>query len=98
MIAQAERRRQTATPIAAPSALDAALAARVSLSHEQRELVAALTRRGRGIEVIRAPAGAGKTFALDAAREAWQRSGVPILGCALVDLAVMRRALAAIFL
>ena len=83
VIDQAERRRRTATAIAAPSALDAALAVRASLSEEQRELVAALTRRGRGIEVIRAPAGAGKTFALDAAREAWQRSGVPILGCAL---------------
>ena len=29
------------------------------------------------------PAGTGKTFALDAAREAWQRADVPVFGCAL---------------
>jgi ATP-dependent exoDNAse (exonuclease V) alpha subunit len=56
---------------------------RPSLSDEQRELVRALTRQGGGVEVVRAPAGTGKTFALDAAREAWQRSGIPVLGCAL---------------
>src|SRR5947209_15542658 len=56
---------------------------RRSLSSEQRELVRALTSSGRGVEVVRAPAGAGKTFALDAAREAWVRSGVEVTGCAL---------------
>jgi hypothetical protein len=64
-------------------AVDAAIKARPSLSDEQRELVVALTRSGRGVEVVRSPAGSGKTFALDAAREAWQASGVPVLGCAL---------------
>src|SRR3954447_10243219 len=57
--------------------------ARRSLSDEQAELVRAVTSSGRGVEVIRAPAGAGKTFALDAAREAWARSGIEVTGCAL---------------
>ena len=57
--------------------------ARRSLSGEQAELVRALTSSGAGIEVVRAPAGAGKTFALDAAREAWTRSGIDVVGCAL---------------
>jgi ATP-dependent exoDNAse (exonuclease V) alpha subunit len=57
--------------------------ARRSLTGEQAELVRALTGSGRGVEVVRAPAGAGKTFALDAAREAWVRSGTEVNGCAL---------------
>jgi AAA domain/TrwC relaxase len=69
--------------VARRQAVDVALAARPSLSVEQRALVNALVRSGRGVDVVRAPAGSGKTFAVDAAREAWQRSGVPVLGCAL---------------
>jgi conjugative relaxase-like TrwC/TraI family protein len=57
--------------------------ARRSLSDEQAELVRKLTSSGRGVEMIRAPAGAGKTFALDTAREAWARSGIKVTGCAL---------------
>jgi ATP-dependent exoDNAse (exonuclease V) alpha subunit len=53
------------------------------LSAEQRELVAALTRDGHGVHVVRAAAGTGKTFALEAAAEAWRRSGTPLVGCAL---------------
>ena len=80
---RAERQTRITTGVADEAALDAAMATRTSLSDEQRDLVEALTRGGRGIDVIRAPAGTGKTFALDAAREAWRRSGVPVLGCAL---------------
>ncbi|MEP6953075.1 MAG: AAA family ATPase [Solirubrobacteraceae bacterium] len=57
--------------------------ARRELSDEQATLVRGVCRAGRGIEVVKAPAGAGKTFALDAAREAWAQSGVPVVGCAL---------------
>jgi len=79
----ADRRRDDAAGRARHADVEAALAGRPRLSDEQRELVVALTRGGGGVQVVRAPAGAGKTFALDAAREAWQRSGVPALGCAL---------------
>jgi conjugative relaxase-like TrwC/TraI family protein len=53
------------------------------LSGEQAELVRSLTSSGVGVAVVRAPAGTGKTFALDAAREAWVRSGTEVMGCAL---------------
>jgi ATP-dependent exoDNAse (exonuclease V) alpha subunit len=43
----------------------------------------ALTSSGDGVLVVRSAAGTGKTFALDAAVEAWRRSGVPVLGCGL---------------
>jgi conjugative relaxase-like TrwC/TraI family protein len=79
----AERRRGTAVGRAQLHHIDEALAARPSLSDEQRELVDALAWGTDGVQVVRAPAGTGKTFALDAAREAWQRSGVAVLGCAL---------------
>jgi hypothetical protein len=42
--------------------VDAALAERPSLSPEQRELVDALAWGGDGVQVVRAPAGTGKTF------------------------------------
>ena len=82
-LAAADRRAGAGVAISDADALDAAIESRPSLRDEQRELVVALTRSGRGVEIVRSPAGAGKTFALDAAREAWQASGVPVLGCAL---------------
>ena len=81
--ATAGRRMGAGVAIADSSAAQRATKVRPSLSREQRDLVASLTQSGRGVEVVRAPAGAGKTFALDAARDAWQTSGVPVLGCAL---------------
>lgn len=73
----------TDVAVAPRPALDASLEARPTVTAEQRDLVVELTRGGKGIAVVRAAAGTGKIFALDAAREAWQRSDVPVLGCAL---------------
>ncbi len=61
----------------------AALSARPSLSDEQVEMVATLTTSGRAVDVVIAAAGTGKTFSLDAARDAWQRSGYLVIGTAL---------------
>lgn len=61
----------------------AALASRPSLSGEQVEMVVALTTSGRAVDVVIAAAGTGKTFSLDAARDAWQRSGHLVVGTAL---------------
>ncbi len=60
-----------------------ALARRPELSSEQVELVVALTTGGDGIDVVIAPAGTGKTFALDAARDAWQHAGYQVIGATL---------------
>ena len=63
------------------------VAARPTLSAEQRRVVESLCLDGHGVAVVAGRAGTGKTFALGAAREAWQAAGLPVLG-----VAVARRA------
>lgn len=60
-----------------------ALAARPTMSREQARLVATLTTSGAGVDVVNAPAGTGKTFCLDAARDAWEAAGHTVIGCSL---------------
>ena len=79
----AAARQDTGAGIADAGTVRGALAARPSLSDEQRALVLALTRSGDGVQVVRSAAGTGKTFALGAAVEAWQHSGIAVLGCGL---------------
>jgi Ti-type conjugative transfer relaxase TraA len=64
-------------------ALRQALAARPTLSDEQRHMVSTLATSGAGVQVVIGRAGAGKTYALDAVREAWQGSGHRVVGAAL---------------
>lgn len=77
LLTQARERRNTGAGSATTEPLGR------SLAPEQDEMVRRLTRDGDGIAVVRAAAGTGKTYALDAAREAWQRSGIEVRGCAL---------------
>ena len=69
--------------IADEDSVVAALTSRPTLSEEQLEMVATLTTSGRAVDVVIAAAGTGKTFSLDAARDAWRRSGHLVLGTAL---------------
>lgn len=48
-----------------------------------REMVCRITTSGAGVEVVVGKAGAGKTFALDAPRAAWQSAGHQVIGTAL---------------
>src|SRR5581483_7942140 len=75
--------RFAAAGIADREALVDALTAAPMLSIEQRQLVAALTRSGRGVDVVIGAAGAGKTSALSAARSAWDDSNFKTIGCSL---------------
>ncbi|MGH9030645.1 MAG: MobF family relaxase, partial [Acidimicrobiia bacterium] len=59
-----------------------AIAARPSLSGEQRRAVRHLATADP-VSVVVGHAGAGKTFALDAARATWQATGHDVLGCSL---------------
>jgi Ti-type conjugative transfer relaxase TraA len=83
LIAAAVRRRAQSCALVSSEDLDAALAARPSLSAEQVRLVVGVTTSGNGVDVVAAAAGTGKTFSLDAARDAWQRAGYRVIGAAL---------------
>jgi conjugative relaxase-like TrwC/TraI family protein len=75
--------REAGLGLAAPAAVERAIAARPTLAGEQEEMVRRLARDGDGVAVVLGSAGAGKTFALAAAREAWELSGTPVLGAAI---------------
>jgi ATP-dependent exoDNAse (exonuclease V) alpha subunit len=69
--------------LALDSAVEGAVDARPSISDEQAGVVREMCRSGRSVDVLVAAAGTGKTFSLDAARDAWQQSGYRVIGCAL---------------
>ncbi len=74
--------------IVAPRMLERAIGRR-SLTDEQAVMVRRLTSSGAGVEVVVGKAGTGKTYALDAAREAWEASGVQVTGVALAARAAL---------
>jgi len=61
----------------------AAFDARPTLSDEQASMVWRICGQGRGVDLVEGVAGAGKTFALAAANDAWTRSGHQVIGCSL---------------
>jgi conjugative relaxase-like TrwC/TraI family protein len=81
VIEDAVGRREEGVAVADPEALEETLAQRPSLSEEQRSMVAALVTSGAGVDIVVGKAGTGKTFALEAARDAWVRSGHRVIGC-----------------
>ncbi len=74
--------------IARPPMLQRALARR-TLTDEQEQMVRRLTTSGAGVEVVVGKAGTGKTYALDAARDAWETSGIRVTGVALAARAAL---------
>jgi len=83
LLDRVERGRGRRVAVADDEAVDVAIAARPSLTDEQRTMVATITTSGAAVDVVVGAAGAGKTFALDAARQAWTASGHRVVGCAL---------------
>lgn len=68
---------------AVPADVVSAIEARWSLSDEQQQMVSELCLSGRPIDVVIGRAGAGKTFTLDAVREAFEASGHRVIGASL---------------
>ncbi len=67
--------------VVAEEVLGQVLDARPALGSDQAAMVRRLCRDG--VQVVVGPPGTGKTFALDAAREAWQASGYVVCGAAV---------------
>jgi len=63
--------------------VERALRRRPTISEEQVAMVRRLTTEGASVSVVVGKAGAGKTFALAAAREAWEGNGYRVVGAAL---------------
>lgn len=83
VVERAMQRREAGVAVVPTEQVRAVLASRPSLSREQARLVRTITRSGAGIDVVEGAAGTGKTFALAAAREAWESVGHQVTGCAL---------------
>lgn len=89
LLETATERQGTGVAVVDPELVDAATAARPFLADEQAELIREITRSGDGVQVVRAAAGTGKTFALAVARDVWERSEVPVFGVALAARAAV---------
>jgi len=83
LIAGALGRVVEGTGIVPEWAIDDALRSRPTMAAEQVEMVRRLCLDGGGVSVAAAAAGTGKTFALDAARDAWEARGYRVVGAAL---------------
>jgi conjugative relaxase-like TrwC/TraI family protein len=64
------------------AAVDAVLARHDYLGADQREMVMRLTTGGERVIAVAAWPGTGKTTALEAAAQAWEAAGFPVIGCA----------------
>jgi conjugative relaxase-like TrwC/TraI family protein len=83
LVESAGARRGEGVAVVAREHVDRAVAERGTIADEQAAMVRSLVGSGDGVELVRAAAGTGKTFALDAARAAWDAEGVRVFGCAL---------------
>lgn len=87
MLRTAQDRRDAGARVATPEHVGAALDARPTLTQDQRVMVETVCRSPAGVVVVEGAAGVGKTYALEAAREAFDASGVPTVGCAIAGRA-----------
>lgn len=65
----------------------AAIAARPTMSQEQKAALAHIAQETGGVAVIEGMAGTGKSFLMGAAREAWESTGFKVRGAALAGKA-----------
>ena len=74
---------QRPAPAAQPELVAEAVTARPSLTPEQASLISGVTQSDAPVDVVVGWAGTGKTFSLDAVRQAHEASGHTVIGAAL---------------
>lgn len=87
VVGRATARADEGTAIVPDDLLAEVMERRPTLAAEQAEMVTRLCTSGNGIDVVCAAAGTGKTYTLDAVREAWETSGHRVIGAALAGIA-----------
>jgi hypothetical protein len=89
LVAAATGRAGEQTTVVAHEAFRAALAAHPSAGPDQQAMVRDVCQGGAGVALVVGRAGTGKTFALGAARHAWQLDGYRPLACAPTGIATV---------
>ena len=89
LVAAATGRTGEQTAVVAHEAVRAALAAHPSAGPDQQAMVRGVCQGGAGVALVVGKAGTGKTFALGAARHAWQLDGYRPLACAPTGIATV---------
>lgn len=87
LVAVGDGGRDAGVGVAEPAHLAAAVAARPTIGADQLEALERVTRSGATVDVVTGRAGTGKTYLLDAAREAWTASGHSVVGTAVAAAA-----------
>jgi conjugative relaxase-like TrwC/TraI family protein len=83
LVEGAWRRARDGAGVVDEQSLNAVLRLHPTLSAEQAAMVRSLCSSGDGVQVVIGVAGAGKTYALGAAWEAWTSAGYRVIGAAL---------------
>jgi conjugative relaxase-like TrwC/TraI family protein len=87
MVATAHARAGAGVGVARADTVAAAMATRRTLTRDQRTMIEEVCLSPAGVLVIEGDAGVGKTYALEVCREAFDASGIDVVGCALAGRA-----------
>lgn len=86
-LAQAGELRHRRGAIVANSHIEAAIGKRPTMEPEQREAVHTILKQEGSLRILTGVSGSGKTFVLDAVREAFEAAGYQVIGGALSGIA-----------